>query len=128
MTSTSANDGAQGQGSWLARVTQRGLPLGFLELDKEGRVQERDESQRPLDRRRGRSSARVRARDFFEDVLHGCDARALRARFVEGLARGCLELRFRCRLHLQGLLREVSCTLFYSQKTRTVWAMLHAAA
>lgn len=97
------------------------LPHGAIQLDCQGRVLqfnacEADDSH--LNR------ADVLGRDFFNEVAPCARGPEFQGRFLDGVARKSLHVRFRFQLSVDRKPRHVAVTLYYSARTESVWIFL----
>jgi photoactive yellow protein len=106
------------------------LPFGAIQLDRDGKILQFNEYEANLSNRRAPDTV---GWNFFGDVAPCTNVREFHGRFIEGIARGELEVSFDFRFAFRQAPRDVRVTLFYSAPTATVWVFVeerrnHAAA
>ncbi len=105
----------------LAGADLDALPFGLIQLDRNGRILKFNQTEAQLarinrDRQLGRS--------FFDDVAPCTKVREFHGRFLEGLAKRSLYETFGFVFKFDHGWRNVAITLFYSEKTDSVWVLI----
>ena len=98
-----------------------GLPFGLIQLDRNGRILKFNQTEAQLarinrDRQIGRS--------FFDEVAPCTKVREFYGRFQEGLKNRSLYETFGFVFKFDHGWRNVAITLFYSDKTDSVWVLI----
>jgi len=97
------------------------LPVGAIQLDREGTILQFNEYEANLSNRRAPDTV---GRNFFRDVAPCTNVREFYGRFVEGVRRGALEESFDYLFAFEPRPRNVRVTLYYSGPTATVWVFV----
>ena len=100
------------------------LPFGAIRLDKDGKILSYNMTESKLT---GRDPKRVIGRNFFKDVAPCTNVQSFAGRFREGVAQGDMHIIFPYRFDFEMAPRDVTVTLFYSQKTETAWVFVREA-
>jgi photoactive yellow protein len=97
------------------------LPYGAIQLDSNGFVLRYNAYEERL---AGLTKQGVVGKNFFKQVAPCADVQEFYGRFREGVAAGALHCKFRYRFAFRQKPRDVTVTLFYSDRDRTVWVFI----
>lgn len=97
------------------------LPVGMIQLDREGKVLRYNRAEGDLARRDPQAQV---GRSFFDDVAPCTRVREFHGRFCEGVARRALNETFAYTFAFAHGKVDVVITLFYSASTDTVWVLV----
>ena len=101
------------------------LPQGVIQLDADGRVLRYNAYEAKL---AGVAKENVIGKNFFKHVAPCTDVKEFYGRFCEGVAAGKLHCKFRYHFSFKRNPVDVTVTLFYSNRDRTVWAFIQPIA
>lgn len=105
----------------LSNAELDALPFGAIQLNADGTILQFNEYEANLSNRRAPDTI---GRNFFLDVAPCTNVREFHGVFIEGLARGELNVTFDYRFAFKQAPRDVRVTLFYSAPTATVWVFV----
>jgi photoactive yellow protein len=97
------------------------LPHGAIQLDSNGVVLRYNAYEERL---AGLTKQGVVGKNFFKQVAPCADVQEFYGRFREGVAAGALHCKVRYRFAFRQKPRDVTVTLFYSDRDRTVWVFI----
>ena len=97
-----------------------GLPVGMIQLDAQGRILKFNKAEAELARLK---QERQIGRHFFDEVAPCTKVREFYGRFQEGLKQRSLYETFGFVFKFDHGWRNVAITLFYSEKTSSVWVL-----
>ncbi|MGA9392637.1 MAG: PAS domain-containing protein [Candidatus Sulfotelmatobacter sp.] len=97
------------------------LPHGVIQLDAQGKVLRYNAYEQRL---AGLTREKVVGKNFFKQVAPCTDVQEFYGRFREGVALGKLHCKFRYRFTFKKNPRNVTVTLFYSDRDKTVWVFV----
>lgn len=97
------------------------LPHGVIQLDARGNVLRFNAYEEKL---AGLSKANVLGKNFFKEVAPCTDVQEFYGRFREGVAQGKLHCKFRYHFAFKQNPRNVTITLFYSDRDKSVWVFV----
>ena len=98
------------------------LPVGVIQLDRDGTVLRYNETESSLARL---SPADVVGRNFFRDIAPCTAVRDFQGRFEEGVAREDLDATFEYRFRFpDDRVKDVTITLSYRPHTAAVWVVV----
>lgn len=97
------------------------LPQGVIHLDAEGRVLQYNAYEAKL---AGLNKKNVIGKNFFKDVAPCTDVKEFYGRFREGVAARNLYCKFRYHFSFKHNPTDVTVTLFYSERDRSVWVFV----
>ncbi|WP_244237118.1 PAS domain-containing protein [Corallococcus llansteffanensis] len=105
----------------LSELELDGLPLGMIQLDSQGKILKFNRTEASL--------ARIKAKDqigrsFFNEVAPCTRVREFYGRFQEGVRAKNLYQTFGFIFRFAHGARHVAITLFYSDKTNSVWVLV----
>ncbi|RKH13855.1 PAS domain-containing protein [Corallococcus sp. CA053C] len=105
----------------LSELELDGLPLGMIQLDSQGKILKFNRTEASL--------ARIKAKDqigksFFNEVAPCTRVREFYGRFQEGVRAKSLYQTFGFIFRFAHGARHVAITLFYSDKTDSVWVLV----
>jgi photoactive yellow protein len=99
------------------------LPYGVIQLDAEGTVLRYNAHEASLS---GLSKPKVVGKNFFRQVAPCTDMEDFYGRFRDGVAARELHCTFRFHFAFQKNPRDVTITLFYNDRDRTIWVLVQA--
>ncbi len=105
----------------MSRQELDALPHGVIQLDAQGTVLRFNAYEEQLS---GLTQANVLGKNFFKQVAPCTDVKEFYGRFREGVAAGKLHCKFRYHFAFKQNPRDVTVTLFYSERDRTVWVFV----
>ena len=97
------------------------LPQGVIQLDVQGTVLQYNAYEQQL---AGLTREKVVGKNFFKQVAPCTDVQEFYGRFRDGVAAGKLHVKFRYRFTFKVNPRDVTITLFYSERNKTVWVFV----
>jgi photoactive yellow protein len=97
------------------------LPYGVIQLDTEGTVLRYNKHEAGLS---GLSQGRVVGKNFFKHIAPCTDIQEFYGRFRDGVAAGKLHCTFRFHFAFEKNPRDVTVTLFYNDRNKTVWVLV----
>jgi photoactive yellow protein len=97
------------------------LPHGVIQLDAQGTVLKYNSYEANL---AGLTRDRVIGKNFFKQVAPCTDVKEFYGRFREGVAAGKLHCKFRYHFSFTRNPTDVTVTLFYSARDKTVWVFV----
>lgn len=98
------------------------LPVGVIQLDRDGTVLQYNETESALART---SRADVLGRDFFNEVAPCTAVRDFQGRFQDGVARRELDVTFDYRFRFRDdRVKDVSVSMSYRPESDTVWVVV----
>jgi photoactive yellow protein len=97
------------------------LPYGAIQLDVQGTVLKYNAYEEQL---AGMTRQSVVGKNFFKEVAPCTDVKEFYGRFKEGASAGKLHCKFRYRFAFRQRPRDVTVTLFYSDRNRSVWVFI----
>jgi photoactive yellow protein len=97
------------------------LPYGVIQLNDQGAILRYNAFEAGLS---GLDRARVVGKNFFKQVAPCTDIKDFYGRFREGVAAGELHCTFRFHFAFKEKPRDVTVTLFYNERDKTVWVMV----
>jgi photoactive yellow protein len=98
------------------------LPVGVIQLDRDGTVLQYNETESSLARF---SRADVLGRSFFQEIAPCTAVRDFQGRFEEGVARGDLDATFNYRFRFaDDRVKDVTITLSYRPHAGVVWVVV----
>jgi photoactive yellow protein len=97
------------------------LPHGAIQLDREGKVLQFNQYESSLSRL---APANVVGKNFFREVAPCTNVQEFHGRFVKGVAARQLAEKFRYHFAFKQNPRNVVVSLFYSDKTDSVWVFV----
>jgi photoactive yellow protein len=97
------------------------LPHGVIQLDAQGTVLKFNAYEERL---AGMKKETVVGKNFFKQVAPCTDVKEFYGRFREGITLGKLHCKFRYRFAFKQNPRDVTVTLFYSERNKTVWVFV----
>lgn len=97
------------------------LPQGVIQLDAQGTVLQYNAYEARL---AGLTKKQVVGRNFFKQVAPCTDVQEFYGRFREGVAAGKLHCKFRYHFSFRRDPLDVTITLFYSERDKTVWVFV----
>lgn len=97
------------------------LPFGLIQLDRSGRILKFNQTEAKLARI---NRDRQIGRNFFDDVAPCTKVRDFYGRFMQGLNQRSLYETFGFVFKFDHGWRNVAITLFYSEKTDSVWVLI----
>ncbi len=97
------------------------LPHGAIQLDAQGTVLQFNAYEERL---AGLTKENVVGKNFFKQVAPCTDVKEFYGRFREGVDQGNLHCKFRYRFAFKQNPRDVTVTLFYSERNKTVWVFV----
>ena len=97
------------------------LPYGVIQLDATGTVLRYNSFEAGLS---GLTKQKVVGRNFFKQVAPCTDLQQFYGRFRDGVAAGELHCTFRFYFAFQQRPRDVTVTLFYNHRDKTVWVLV----
>jgi photoactive yellow protein len=97
------------------------LPYGVIQLDAEGGVLRYNAFEAGLS---GLTKQRVVGKNFFKQVAPCTDLQQFHGRFREGVAAGELHCTFRFHFGFRQNPRDVTVTLFYNNRDKTIWVLV----
>ena len=97
------------------------LPQGVIELDAQGTVLKYNSYEANL---AGLTKEKVVGKNFFKQVAPCTDVKEFYGRFREGVAAGKLHCKFRYHFSFKRSPVDVTVTLFYSDRNKTVWVFV----
>jgi photoactive yellow protein len=98
-----------------------GLPFGAIQLDAAGTIISYNTKESEIS---GRESAAVIGKNFFTEVAPCTNVQAFAGRFREGVSARNLNAVFPYRFDFRMTPRDVSVTLFYSERTGAAWVFV----
>ncbi|MBK7864572.1 MAG: PAS domain-containing protein [Archangiaceae bacterium] len=101
------------------------LPFGMIELDASGKILRFNKTEGNLARL---DPARQLGKSFFDDVAPCTKVKEFHGRFLEGVRRRELYETFGFTFRFPHGTRDVAITLFYAQKTQSVWVLVSQKA
>ncbi len=105
----------------IAETEMNELPIGMIQLDREGRILKFNRAEGDLARRDPKQQI---GKSFFDEVAPCTKVREFHGRFVEGVAKRELNATFAYTFLFPFGKQDVVITLFYSQQTDTVWVLV----
>ena len=105
----------------MDEVTLDRMPFGAIQLDPDGNILRFNDHEARLT---GRDPRKVIGRNFFKDVAPCTNVREFAGRFREGVKKGSLHEVFPYRFDFEMAPRDVTVTLFYSEKTKAAWVFV----
>jgi photoactive yellow protein len=97
------------------------LPYGAIQLDVQGTILKYNSFEQKL---AGLTKDSVVGKNFFKQVAPCTDVKEFHGRFREGVAAGKLHCTFRYHFSFTHNPVDVSVTLFYSDRDKTVWVFV----
>jgi photoactive yellow protein len=97
------------------------LPYGVIQLDTQGTVLRYNAYEGQL---AGLTKANVVGRNFFKQVAPCTDVQEFYGRFHDGVAAGKLHCKFRYHFSFKKNPRDVTVTLFFSDRDKTMWVFV----
>ncbi len=97
------------------------LPQGVIELDAHGTILKYNSYEANL---AGLNRETVLGKNFFKQVAPCTDVQEFYGRFREGVAAGKLHCKFRYHFSFKRNPIDVTVTLFYSDRNRSVWVFV----
>ncbi len=97
------------------------LPYGAIELDLEGVILKFNQYESKLS---GLQKERAIGKHFFTEVAPCANVQEFYGRFLNGVAKKTLHEKFRYHFAFKQNPRDVTVTLFYSDKTASVWVFV----
>ena len=97
------------------------LPQGVIQLDAEGTVLQYNLYEARL---ASLTKDKVVGKNFFKQVAPCTDVQEFYGRFREGVAAGKLHCKFRYHFSFKRNPLDVTVTLFYSERSKTVWVFV----
>ena len=97
------------------------LPHGVIQLDAEGVVLRYNAFESGLS---GLAKPKVLGKNFFKQIAPCTDIRQFYGRFRDGVAAGQLHCTFRFHFAFERNPRDVTVTLFYNERDKTVWVLV----
>jgi photoactive yellow protein len=97
------------------------LPHGAIQLDSLGTVLRYNAYEQKL---AGLTKEKVVGKNFFEQVAPCTDVQEFYGRFRDGVAQKKLHCKFRYHFSFKVNPRDVTVTLFYSERDETVWVFV----
>jgi photoactive yellow protein len=97
------------------------LPHGAIQLDSQGKVLRFNAYEERL---AGMKKENVIGKNFFKEVAPCTDVKEFYGRFREGVSSGKLHCKFRYRFAFKQNPRDVTVTLFYSVRDKSVWVFV----
>lgn len=101
------------------------LPFGMIELDASGKILRFNKTEGQLARL---DPARQVGKSFFDEVAPCTKVKEFHGRFLEGVRRQDLYETFGFTFRFPHGTRDVAITLFYAQKTRSIWVLVSQKA
>jgi photoactive yellow protein len=99
------------------------LPYGVIHLDTEGTVLRYNKHEAGLS---GLSQPKVVGKNFFKQVAPCTDMQDFYGRFRDGIAAGKLHCTFRFHFAFEKNPRDVTVTLLYNERDKTVWVLVQS--
>jgi photoactive yellow protein len=97
------------------------LPHGAIQLDHQGTILQYNAFEERL---AGLTKEQVVGKNFFKQVAPCTDVQKFYGRFREGVAAGKLHCKFRYHFAFAHNVVDVTVTLFYSDRDKTVWVFV----
>jgi photoactive yellow protein len=97
------------------------LPQGVIQLDAQGTILQYNAYE---ERIAGLAKKKVIGRNFFKEVAPCTDVKEFYGRFRRGVVAGKLHCKFRYHFSFKENPLDVTVTLFYSDRNRTVWVFV----
>jgi photoactive yellow protein len=97
------------------------LPHGVIQLDAQGVVLRYNAFEAGLS---GLSKQKVLGKNFFKQIAPCTDVQEFYGRFREGVAAGQLHCAFRFHFAFERTPCDVTVTLFYNERDKTVWVLV----
>ena|ERR1700679_2711557 len=97
------------------------LPHGAIQLDAQGTILQYNSFEQKL---AGLTRDGVVGKNFFKQIAPCTDVKEFHGRFREGVAAGKLHCKFRYHFSFTNNPVDVSVTLFYSDRDKTVWVFV----
>jgi photoactive yellow protein len=97
------------------------LPYGVIQLDAEGAVLRYNAFEAGLS---GLARQKVVGKNFFKQVAPCTDIQQFYGRFRDGVAAGQLHCTFRFYFAFERSPRDVSVSLFYNERDKTIWVLV----
>jgi photoactive yellow protein len=101
------------------------LPYGVIQLDAEGKVLRYNSFESGLS---GLAKEKVVGKNFFKQVAPCTDIQQFHGRFQRGVAAGELHCTFRFHFAFQHKPCDVTITLFYNRRDKTIWVLVQSFA
>lgn len=105
----------------ISEVELDALPYGVIQLDSEGIIMRYNAYESGLS---GLNKQKVLGKNFFKQVAPCTDVRQFYGRFRDGIAAGELHTTFRFHFAFPKRPCDVTITLFYNNRDRTVWLLV----
>ena len=105
----------------MSEIELDALPHGAIQLDSNGIVLRFNAYEERL---AGMKRANVIGKNFFKQVAPCTDVQEFYGRFRDGVAAGSLHCKFRYRFAFRQNPRDVTVTLFYSSRDKSVWVFV----
>ncbi|MDC0714979.1 PAS domain-containing protein [Stigmatella sp. ncwal1] len=121
LPATSSGDDLLKQVESLSAAELDTLPFGLIQLDRAGRILKFNQTEAKLARI---NRDRQLGRNFFDDVAPCTKVREFYGRFVQGLKQRSLYETFGFIFKFDHGWRNVAITMFYSEKTDSVWVLI----
>lgn len=99
------------------------LAYGVIQLDTEGTVLRYNKHEAGLS---GLSQPKVMGKNFFKQVAPCTDIQEFYGRFRDGIGAGKLHCTFRFHFAFEENPRDVTVTLFYNERDKTVWVLVQS--
>ncbi|HEX7243757.1 MAG TPA: PAS domain-containing protein [Longimicrobiaceae bacterium] len=121
-TETQGTTGVLEQADVLTETELDDLPVGMIQLDREGRVLKFNQTESDL--------ARVQKGDaigksFFDEVAPCTKVQEFHGKFLEGMEKRDLHTMFNYEFRFRdGRRKDVVISMFYSKNTDTVWVLV----
>ncbi len=121
-TETQGTTGVLEQADVLTETELDDLPVGMIQLDREGRVLKFNQTESEL--------ARVQKGDaigksFFDEVAPCTKVQEFHGKFLEGMEKRDLHTMFNYEFRFRdGRRKDVVISMFYSKNTDTVWVLV----
>lgn len=97
------------------------LPFGAIRLDRDGTILSYNDHEAKLT---GRDKKNVVGQNFFEEVAPCTNVKEFAGRYRDGVERGDLHAIFPYRFDFRMEPRDVTVTLFFSEKTNQGWVFV----
>jgi photoactive yellow protein len=120
MSSASASFFVQNVSS-MSKQELDSLPYGVIQLDAEGTVLRYNKREAELS---SLAQPKVVGKNFFKQVAPCTDIQEFYGRFRDGIVAGKLHCTFRFHFAFKENPRNVTVTLFYNERDKTVWVLV----
>lgn len=122
MTATAAGNDVLTKADVLTETELDTLPVGMIQLDREGKVLKFNQTESTLARV---SKQEAIGKNFFDDVAPCTKVQEFHGKFLEGVAQRNLHTVFNYEFKFKdGRRKDVVISMFYSASTETVWVLV----